>query len=126
MDGNEAVIRRFFESWGDGTMLAAFDTYIADDARWLNSGLPECKGKQACLDLANRFAAPFPTIAVDILNLAVNGDVVLAERLDRLRPADGSPGIDVEVVGSFHLVDGKIDYWYDYFDPRPFVAAFGG
>ena len=125
-DSNGQVIADFFESWGNGTMLAAFEKYIADDARWLNSGLPDCVGKPACLALAEKFAAPFPTIQVDIRSLAVRGDAVLTERVDRLVPADGSASVDVEVAGSFRLLDGKIHYWYDYFDPRPFVAAFGG
>lgn len=125
-ESNGRIIAEFFESWGDGTMLAAFDEYIADDARWLNSGLPDCVGKAACLALAEKFVAPFPIIEVDIRSLAVHGDAVLTERVDRLVPADGSESVDVEVAGSFRLLDGKIVYWYDYFDPRPFAAAFGG
>jgi limonene-1,2-epoxide hydrolase len=122
----EKVIEDFFESWGNGTMVAAFEKYVAGDARWLNSGLPDWVGKAACMALAAKFAAPFPTIQVDNRSLTVRGDAVLTERLDRLVPADGSASVDVEVAGSFRLLAGKIHYWYDYFDPRPFVAAFGG
>lgn len=125
-DENEYVIRYLFESWGNGAILPSVEKYLSDDARWLNSGLPECVGKSACLALAEKFAGPFPVIKVEIRSLAASGDAVLAERLDRLVPSDGSVPVDVEVTGSFRLRHGKIYYWYDYFDPSPFVSAFGG
>ncbi|MEZ0050260.1 limonene-1,2-epoxide hydrolase [Mycobacterium sp. MAA66] len=119
---NEQVIRDFLGLWKIGARISAFEQYLADDVEWIHSGLSEGVGKSACLVLAEQHARLFPVVKVDIRSLAANGDVVLTERIDRLMPSDGSASVGVEVAGSFRLQDGKICYWRDYFDPRPFVA----
>lgn len=126
MDTNEKIIREFFDSWSEGAMVESLDKHFAGDARWLNSGFPTAEGKDACKKLAAAFARPFPTIEVEILAIAASGDNVLVERIDHCRPADGSATTDVEVNGSFRLREGQIVYWYDYFDPRPFLKGSAG
>jgi limonene-1,2-epoxide hydrolase len=121
LDTNEKIVRNFLESLGNGTMLESLDKHFADDARWINSGFPAAEGKEACKALAAKFAGPFPSIDVEILALAAAGDHVLVERVDHANPADGSESHHIEVNGSFRLRDGQIVYWYDYFDPRPFL-----
>jgi limonene-1,2-epoxide hydrolase len=122
LGSNEQIVRDFLESWGNGTMLESLEQHFAEDARWLNSGFPPAEGKAACRKLAESFAGPFPTIDVEILALAASGDHVLVERIDHANPADGGERHSIEVNGSFKLRDGQIVYWYDYFDPRPFLA----
>jgi limonene-1,2-epoxide hydrolase len=126
VETNEKIIREFFDSWADGSMADALDKHFADDVRWLNSGFPAAEGKDACRKLAASFSGPFPTIVVEILAIAASGEDVLVERIDHCRPADGSATVDVEVNGSFKLRDGQVVYWYDYFDPRPFLTGAAG
>lgn len=51
---------------------------------------------------------------------AVNGAVVMIERLDRHRFPNG--WVELEMTGVFEVHDGKITVWRDYFD----VATFQG
>lgn len=119
---NGQIVKDFFAEWGRGNMLAAFDKYLHDDAVWHNSGLPSAEGKAACLKAAEGFLSPYPVIDVEIVSFAAQDDVVLAERIDRMKGPDGSAGPEASVNGAMRLRDGKIVYWYDYFDPRPFLG----
>jgi limonene-1,2-epoxide hydrolase len=49
-----------------------------------------------------------------VRNIAVRGNVVLTERIDRFRR--GADRIIVPVMGTFEVADGKITHWRDYFD----------
>lgn len=57
-----------------------------------------------------------PTIENEfrVLRTAVNGDIVMLERLDRHRLAD--KWVELPVTGVFEVKDGLIRYWRDYFD----------
>jgi len=63
-------------------------------------------------------------IEFEILHLAVNGNVVLTERVDTFVRSAGSVGLPV--MGTFELADGRITAWRDYFDLAQVTAAFGG
>jgi hypothetical protein len=43
----------------------------------------------------------------ELLNIASNGNVVLTERIDRVHTADGSVAIEIPIMGSFIVDDGK-------------------
>jgi limonene-1,2-epoxide hydrolase len=60
---------------------------------------------------------------VDMLSIAVEGDRVLTERVDRLLNSKGDPVVTLRVMGIFELADGKIAAWRDYFDPSPLKGA---
>jgi len=51
-----------------------------------------------------------------ILNMAVNGKVVLTERIDRFLRHRGE--LSIPVMGAFEVEQGLITHWRDYFDPR--------
>lgn len=55
-----------------------------------------------------------------VLRAAVNGHVVILERLDRHRLAD--KWVELPVTGVFEVHDGKITYWRDYFDVPTLMA----
>lgn len=60
------------------------------------------------------FFAPTLENEFRILRAAVNGNVVMFERLDRHRLAD--KWVELPVTGVFVVEDGLITYWRDYFD----------
>lgn len=55
-----------------------------------------------------------------VLRSAVNGPVVILERLDRHRLAD--KWVELPVTGVFEVHDGRITYWRDYFDAATIMA----
>jgi len=55
-----------------------------------------------------------------VLNIAGNGNVVLTERIDHFHRAAGV--IDLPVMGTFEVRDGKIAAWRDYFDLQQFMS----
>jgi limonene-1,2-epoxide hydrolase len=59
----------------------------------------------------------------DTLSIAVEGNRVLTERVDRLLTSEGEPVLSLRVMGIFELADGKIAAWRDYFDPSPLKGA---
>lgn len=52
--------------------------------------------------------------------IAADGGTVLTERLDIFHFATGT--IELPVMGTFEVVDGKITAWRDYFDLNQFMS----
>jgi limonene-1,2-epoxide hydrolase len=57
----------------------------------------------------------------DVLNIVSQGDIVMAERLDRTRL--GAKSVDLPCCGVFALAGGKIRIWSDYFDLATYTRA---
>ena len=57
-----------------------------------------------------------------ITNLAILGNIVFAERIDRARIDNQE--VDLSLVGIFEVRDGKIRHWRDYFDLVTYQEAF--
>ena len=55
-----------------------------------------------------------------VKRIATDGDAVLTERTDVFVTKDKS--IELPVMGSFELEDGKISAWRDYFDMNQFTS----
>lgn len=70
--------------------------------------------------LLEPFFAPTIENEFRILREAVNGAVVILERLDRHRLAD--KWVELPVTGVFEVRDGAISYWRDYFDAPTIMA----
>jgi len=117
---NEAVIRDFCAAIErrDIDELLGFFT---EDAVYHNIPFPPAEGHAAIRATFETYVPGSPAIQFEMVNLAVAGDVVFTERIDRMTFA----GKDVElpVAGVFELRDSKITAWRDYFDPKMF---FGG
>ncbi|MDO8361293.1 MAG: limonene-1,2-epoxide hydrolase family protein [Actinomycetota bacterium] len=90
--------------------------FIADDAEYQNVGMPASVGVDAILaNLAGQIGMFPDSYEYVMKNIAVNGDVVLTERLDMIRTPGGAV-LGVPVMGTFVVRDGKIRRWHDYFD----------
>ncbi|OYU15924.1 MAG: hypothetical protein CFE37_03465 [Alphaproteobacteria bacterium PA4] len=66
------------------------------------------------------FFAPTLENEFGVLRSAVNGPVVVLERLDRHRLAD--KWVELPVTGVFEVHNGLITYWRDYFDVMTIMA----
>ena len=96
-------------------------TYFTDDAIYHNMPGPPTEGKEAIRKSITGFVSSWSATTWDILNLAATGNIVLAERVDRID--SGAKHVDLPVVGVFEIVDGKIKSWRDYFDLATYMRA---
>ncbi len=123
----ETVVRAFFAQLGSGKggLISACETYMADDCVWDNSGLPSANGKAAILGMMRSFMDGYAldALKVDLVTIAVSGDVVLTERVDHMDTADGTRLLSFPLAGALTVRNGKIVRWSDYFDPRPLLPA---
>ena len=123
MPTSTEIVLTFLDQCGKGKaqLQDAFRTYFTSKTIWENVGLVATTGVDQALAIIDKFeiSAGITHFDVDTLSIAVEGDRVLTERVDRLLNCKGDPVVTLRVMGIFELADGKITAWRDYFDPSP-------
>jgi limonene-1,2-epoxide hydrolase len=94
--------------------LAAVEALLDEKVVYHNVGSEPAVGREATLAAVRFQFEMFDPIEFRIRNLAVNGDIVLTERVDVVT-ANGIAA-PVPVMGTFEVGDGHIVAWRDYFD----------
>jgi len=107
----ETTVRAFADAWTALDYDAVY-ALLAEDVRYHNMPLKPVVGRQAVR--AHLDAWPVDVCAWEVLHLAVAGEVVLTERIDRF--VRGQDHIVVPVMGAFEVRGGLIVHWRDYFD----------
>ncbi len=117
---NETIVREFIEAWSrlDPKELAS---YFAEDGVYHNMPSGPVAGRENVEAMIAGFIGPWTQTEWDILNLVSDGDVVIAERLDRTKAGD--KGVDLPCTGVFELEGGKIKVWRDYFDLTTYLKG---
>jgi limonene-1,2-epoxide hydrolase len=119
-EANADLVRRFFETWGDGfeDMVAGFRAAMAQDCVLEQTKTPTVNGLDAIVSFLRsvRAAGVFETISVEIRELIATDRFVVAERTDLLRNAAGGVTSTLPCVGILEITGGKIISWRDYFD----------
>ena len=115
---NTEIVLEFINAWNTMNWDAASDL-LADDVIWHNIPMEIIEGKPA-VDAAIRGMGP-EGVDWEVLSIAENGHKVLTERVDRF-DMPGGKKIDLPVMGTFEISDGKISAWRDYFDLNTFMA----
>ena len=110
---NIELVRRFCAAWTDLNVPEILD-FFTDDAVYHNMPIQPIHGKDAIKGVIEQVIAPFERADWEISQIAAFGDVVLTERIDRFIGADKT--IELPVMGTFEINDGKIAAWRDYFD----------
>ena len=110
---NIDLIRRFCASWSTAD-IAQIVAFFTDDAVYHNMPIQPIQGKDAIKGVIEQFMAPFERAEFEVTHIAAAGDVVLTERIDRFLGADKK--VELQVMGTFEIRDGKIAAWRDYFD----------
>jgi limonene-1,2-epoxide hydrolase len=113
---HERVVREFLTGMGPtpADVRATVDRFLTDDCVWENPGSPTCRGKGQVLDL---MPADFARLEVGFRHMATVADTVLAERVESMFRADGTPiALNLKVMAAFELRAGRISAWRDYFD----------
>ena len=98
--------------------------FFTDDAVYHNIPLDPLRGRDAIQATLAQFLDIASTVEFEILALAVTGNTVLTERVDRF--VIGGKAIALPVMGAFDVTaDGKIAAWRDYFDMQQFTTQMG-
>ena len=122
------VVRRFCAAWSDGIGAGDLAAFFTDDAVYHNIPLTPITGREAIANTIATFIRPGPPgiegIEFRVINIAANGPVVMTERVDVFKLPDKS--FELRVMGTFEVIDGKINAWRDYFDMQQFTSQMDG
>lgn len=109
----EEVVRAELSAWCR-LNVDEIVSHFADDAVWDNVPLGAVSGRDEIRSAVQGYVDRTTYGDIEILNLAVAGDVVLTERVDHF-VYDGRP-VHARVMGAFEVNGDKITAWRDYFD----------
>ncbi|UCE85834.1 MAG: SgcJ/EcaC family oxidoreductase [Deltaproteobacteria bacterium] len=120
MTDNERVIRAFIAAWSrlDPAELAS---YFREDGVYHNMPMQPVAGRDNIERMIRGFTASWTETRWEIRHVVAEGDVVIAERVDRTRAGDKA--VDLPCAGVFEMEAGKIRVWRDYFDLGTYTAA---
>jgi limonene-1,2-epoxide hydrolase len=112
------VVRRFCETWRSGNPDAIADFFL-EDATYQNMMDDPWQGRPRIREAIGSFFTVTPKIDFTIRNIASQGNVVLAERIDVCTTTAGVTA-HLPLVGVFEIEDGSIAVWRDYYDNAQF------
>ena len=94
----------------------ALRPYLAQDAVYQNVGMPAAVGVEAIIvSMAAQFGMFPDSYEYKTVNIVAEGDVVMNERLDRIKGPSGTVH-ELPVMGTFVVRNGEIVRWTDYWD----------
>ena len=122
MPSSEQVVRDFCAaaSTRDPERLRSF---FSDDVVYHNIPMDPAEGIDATMAVINMFVTMCDALEFEVHHLATDGSTVLTERTDTFTIKGKTAPLPV--MGAFHVVDGKIAAWRDYFDMAQVTAIFG-
>ncbi|MFZ2159555.1 MAG: limonene-1,2-epoxide hydrolase family protein [Bradyrhizobium sp.] len=120
MRTNEEIVRDFIAAWSrlDVDGIVAF---FAPDGTYHNMMNKPVSGHDNLRRFIGGFIKDWTQTNWDVLNIVSQGDIVMAERLDRTRL--GAKSVELPCCGVFELAGGKIRIWRDYFDLATYTRA---
>ena len=119
-----ALVAEFCAAFGNGKTPAELVDYFTDDAVYHNIPVDPAVGHDAILALLNMFMGAIDRAEFQVRNVAAVGDTVLTERVDVFYLPNGT--IELPVMGTFEVKDGKIAAWRDYFDLNQYMTQLQG
>ena len=123
-DNASDVVLRFCEAFGKGTPPDELVDFFTEDAVYHNMPVDPAVGREAILGLLNMFVTPAERVEFRVRNLVAQGDTVLTERVDVFVLPNAT--IELPVMGTFEVQDGKIAAWRDYFDLNTYMSQLQG
>jgi len=117
------IVRRFCAAWSNVNPdeLAEFFT---DDAVYHNIPIAPVTGRDTIKATIAGFTGGVDKIEFRVRNIVADGPMVLTERVDVFVLPERS--IELPVMGTFEVHDGKIAAWRDYFDMKQFMDQMAG
>jgi limonene-1,2-epoxide hydrolase len=111
------LIREFCDAFGKGATIDEIVAYFTDDAVYHNIPVEPVVGPEGIRGVFAMFTTGVERIEFRVLNIVGDGTVVLTERVDKT--------IELPVMGTFEVRDGKIAKWRDYFDLNQYMSQLG-
>jgi limonene-1,2-epoxide hydrolase len=121
MSNNERIIRAFIAAWSN-LDPAELVTYFTADGIYHNMMLEPVSGHENLQAFIGGFVGNWSETEWEVINIVADGDIVMAERMDRTRIGDKR--VDLPCTGVFEMRGGKIAVWRDYFDLATYTGAF--
>lgn len=112
----EETVRAFLSAWNRLDWDAIF-ALMAPHIRYHNMPWAPVEGIDAVRE--NLLAFGIEDADWTLHAIAANGPVVLTERTDRVLVR--GQWLQVRVMGTFEVADGRVTAWRDYFDPAEIV-----
>lgn len=119
MSNDNAVVLELIDAFNNmdlDRVVACF----AEGAIYHNMPMEPVTGPDAIRGVLQGFMASSSAVQWDLLNIVGADGVVLTERVDKFKVND--VWIELPVMGTFEVSDGKITAWRDYFDLGQFQA----
>jgi limonene-1,2-epoxide hydrolase len=112
-------VAAFIAAWPtkDAHRLVSF---FDEDAVYQNGPLQPVHGREAIRNALAEFMEMGGEVAVDIIHIVADGDIVMTERIDHLSMSNQT--FSMPMMGIFEIRDGAIAAWRDYFDLAHFVS----
>jgi|SRR3954462_4971115 limonene-1,2-epoxide hydrolase len=115
-----ALVQEFCDAFGKGATPNEIVDYFTEDAVYHNIPVEPAVGKEAILGLLNMFLSTAEGLEFRVRNIVADGNTVLTERVDVFRLPNAT--IELPVMGTFEVKDGKIAAWRDYFDLNMYMS----
>ena len=112
------IVRRFCTAWSSFNPDEIAE-YFTDDAVYHNIPMDPITGRDTIKSFIAGFAGGAEQIDFRVRNIVADGDVVLTDRVDVFLLPNGK--VELPVMGTFEVKDGKIATWHDYFDLKQFM-----
>jgi limonene-1,2-epoxide hydrolase len=109
----EEVVRAELAAW-DHLDVDEIMSHFAADAVWDNVPIRAVSGHDEIRKEVEGFLGSMTSFDAEILNLAVDGNIVLTERVDHMH--FGGQLLHARVMGAFEVDGDKVKAWRDYFD----------
>ena len=122
-EASEKLVRDFLGSW-EGRDLETICGAFADDAVYHNTPVAPIEGIDGIRAIFRAFLDAFAYAKLDIVTLAAEPGLVLAERIDYFTMHDGRK-VELPVNGVFVVKNGQITRFTDYFDLADFERQSG-
>ena len=119
-----AIVTEFCAAFGNGKTPAELVEYFTPDAVYHNIPVDPVTGRDAIRVMIEGFTAGIDKVEFQMRNIAAVGDTVLTERVDVFHLPNGT--IELPVMGTFEVKDGKIAAWRDYFDLNQYMTQLQG
>src|SRR5258708_5359822 len=113
----EGLVAGFIAAIERGDLDGAM-AYLAPDCEYDNVPMSKAVGHDEIRAVMAMFVGPDNPAEFKVLRQAASGDLVMNERVDRLKIGDKT--IELPVAGVFEVHGDKITLWRDYFDMGQF------
>ena len=124
MGRNLETVRTFIAAWRRND-LDEIMSFFSDDCVYHNMPIEPARGIEATRAMLEGFSSMASAVEWILHQIGETpGGVVLTERTDRFQI--GGRWVELPVMGSFELRDGKITAWRDYFDLAQFQCQLPG